>query len=59
MTTLIVQLTPALARDFAAVADHLGVSHTEAATEAVRLFIRAVAQQPANVEVVDRGRRKK
>lgn len=45
MTTLIVRLTPALARRLAAEADRQALSHEELAREALRLFLRAVREK--------------
>lgn len=43
MTTITAQLDPALARRVAQAADNLGLTHTQIATEALRLFVRSVA----------------
>jgi hypothetical protein len=40
MTTLIASLTPILAKQVAAVADTLGISHSELAADAVRVYCR-------------------
>lgn len=41
MTTLVVKLTPALAKQLAAVADRRGLTHEQVGLEAVKLLIRA------------------
>lgn len=48
MTTLIVRLSPALAKKVARIADQMGVTHEQVGREAVRLFVRAMKDETQN-----------
>jgi hypothetical protein len=53
MTTVIVTLPPGLAREFARIADDIGLSHADLGRLGLRLFVRAVkaderTNQPTN-----------
>jgi hypothetical protein len=61
MTTIIVQLPPGLAREFARIADTESMPHEDLARVALRLFVKAVkaderTNQPTNQPTQDAGR---
>lgn len=56
MTTLIVKLTPGLAKRLARAADALGLSHEDMAREALRLFVRSIAPELQKLPKPRRGR---
>jgi len=47
MTTLVLKLTPGLAKRLTSAADHLHLTNDETAVEAIRLFTRSVAAYDA------------
>lgn len=57
MTTLVIQLSPAMAARVARCADVLNLSHAELGETAVKLFVRSFAAAPAPAALPPRGPR--
>lgn len=54
MTTLIVRLPEGLARQVAERADRLQMTHEELGLEAVRLFVRAAAEEQSSIDATSK-----